>query len=178
MENYILYGEWDDPRGESETEAAALDPNYRTNVLRCGWCEAWKKHGLLEYGRIYCECADENLVRGFSHGLTLKMGSILSFGGNACEFDWIGCKFPDTSSVAKKRRQKIPRVTKDFLYHCGHLLSTARREIIFELGLPEGEEIIWGALAGYKKTFGALKNKALIQETSQNFMPLYLGSAD
>ena len=72
MENYILYGEWDDPKGESESEIAAFEPNYKTNVLVCGWCESWKKHGLLEWGKIYCDHADYWLVRGFNPQLKLN----------------------------------------------------------------------------------------------------------
>jgi hypothetical protein len=171
MENYILCGEWDDPRGASKTEVAAFEPNYRTNVMVCGWCEAWKKHGLLEYGRIYCDHVDEWLVRGFNPELKLKMGRILSHGDGVCEFDWTGAHFSDAASIGRKRREKLSRVTKDFLYHCGHLLATARRETIFELGVIKGDEIISGALSEYKKIFGALKNKAIIEETGQNFLP-------
>jgi hypothetical protein len=102
------------------------------------------------------------------------MGKILSHGDDVCEFDWADCHITDAAPVAKKRREKVSRVTKDFLYHCGHLLATARREIIFELGVARGEEVISGALAGYKKIFGALRHKALIGETGQNFFPFAL----
>jgi hypothetical protein len=171
MENYILYGEWHDPRGESKTEIVEFEPNYRTNVVVCGWCEAWKKRGLLEYGQIYCDHVDEYLVRGFNPELRLEMGKILSHGDCVCEFNWIGCHFRDSVAAERKRRGKISLVTRDFLYHCGHLLASARREIIFELGVIKGEKIISGALLEYKKIFGALKNKSLIEEAGQNFLP-------
>ena len=172
MENYILYGEWDDHKGETESEIAAMEPNYKTNVLVCGWCEAWKKYGLLEWGKIYCDHADYWLVRGFNPHLRLEMGKILSRGDDSCEFNWLGCNFRDASEASRRRREKISRVTKDFLYHCGHMLATFRRETIFELGLTKGEEIISNALAEYKRLFGALKKNALISETDQNFLPL------
>lgn len=173
MRNYILYGEWDDPRGESRSEAAAFEPNYRTNVVVCGWREAWHRRGLLEYGKIYCEHADHYLVRGFNPELELRMGKILSQGGDVCEFDWMGCDFRDATEIARRRREKISRgVVRDFLYHCGHLLSTARRELIFEMGFRRGEEVISSALSEYRKIFGALKKNILIGETRQNFLPM------
>jgi hypothetical protein len=174
MANYVLYGEWDDPRGESKAEIAAFEPNYRTNVTACGWCEAWRKRGLLEWGKIYCDSADEHLVRGFNPALELRMGKIMSRGEGVCEFDWRGCDFRDAPEIARRRREKLSRVTKDFLYHCGHLLASARREIIFELGLARGEEIISNALSEFKNIFGALKKNILIEETYQNFLPLSL----
>lgn len=173
MGNYILYGEWDDPQKVSISEAV-FDPGYRTRVTTCGWCEAWKKHGLLEYGRVYCDSADENLVFGFNPALTLKMDKILSRGDECCSFDWIGCEFKDAEEASRKRKNLIARVTRDFLYHCGHVLSTFRREICFGLGIQKGEEIISRALSEYRKIFGALKKNALVQEAERNFFPMEL----
>lgn len=174
MSNYVLYGEWDDPKGVSKTETEAFEPNYRTRVTACGWCDAWKRLGLLEYGRVYCDSIDENLVFGFNPALTLKMGKILSHGDEYCSFDWIGCEFRDAEEVSRKRKNLAARVTRDFLYHCGHALSTFRREICFALGILKGNEIISTALLEYKKIFGALKKNALVSETAQNFFPMEL----
>ncbi|MDR0654036.1 MAG: L-2-amino-thiazoline-4-carboxylic acid hydrolase [Synergistaceae bacterium] len=174
MGNYILYGEWDDPRGASKSEAAAFEPNYMSRVTTCGWCEAWKHHGLLEYGRVYCDHVDENLVFGFNPALTLEMDKILSHGDECCSFDWIGCDFKDAEEVSRKRKNLVARVTRDFLYHCGHVLSTFRREICFMLGITKGEEIISQALFEYKRIFGAQKKNVLVSETAQNFFPVEL----
>jgi hypothetical protein len=170
MENYILYGEWYDSRGVSKSEIAALSPDYRTNMTVCGWCEAWSKHGLLEYGRLYCDNVDENLVYGFNPELKLVMGKIMSQGGDVCEFCWTGCHFEDASEVSRRRREKIPHVTKDFLYHCGHLASTFRREILVELGLVKGDEIVSSALDEYEKIFGPEKRSAITLEARRNFL--------
>jgi hypothetical protein len=172
MENYILYGEWDDPRGASRSEITAFEPDFRTGVFVCGWHEAWKKHGLLEYGRVYCDHADKNLVRGFNPELTLKMGRILSKGEGVCEFDWVGARFRDAQELARRRREKIPHVVRDFLYHCGHAFAAMRREMLFSFGLPKGCEIMNRAASEYKKIFGAMKKTALLEEAKQNFLPL------
>ncbi|MDR1508118.1 MAG: L-2-amino-thiazoline-4-carboxylic acid hydrolase [Synergistaceae bacterium] len=172
MENYILYGEWYDPKGASKSEIAALAPDYRTNMTVCGWCETWIEHGLLEYGRVYCENVDENLVYGFNPELKLVMGKMLSHGEGVCEFCWTGCRLEDASEFSRKRHEKIPRVTRDFLYHCGHLTSTFRREILVELGLLKGDEIISSALEEYEKIFGAEKRSYIANESLQNFLTI------
>jgi hypothetical protein len=171
--NYILYGEWADVRGWSKSEVTATVPNYRTNMVVCGWCDAWKKHGLIEYGKIYCDHADENLVYGFNPELVLKMGNVMSHHGGPCEFDWVSCVFEnddEANAMASRRAELIPRVTKDFLYHCGHLLSAFRREIMLALGLRKGNEIIEKALADYLAVCGVEKRKALLQESRRNYL--------
>jgi hypothetical protein len=139
-------------------------------VIKCGWCDAWEKHGLLEYGRIYCDHTDENLVYGFNPELTLGMGKIMSHGSDICEFDWIGCAITDADNFAVLRKELAPRVTKDFLYHTAHLLSALRRTLFLELGLVKGREIINRALLDYEEIFGGEKKSALLSEAEQNFL--------
>jgi hypothetical protein len=171
--NYILYGEWADARGWSKSEVTATVPNYRTNMVVCGWCDAWKKYGLIEYGKIYCGHADENLVYGFNPELVLRMGSVMSHGDGPCEFDWVSCVFENDAeayAMESRRAELIPCVTKDFLYHCGHLLSALRREIMLALGLLKGNEIIEKSLADYLAVCGAEKSEALLQESRRNYL--------
>ena len=171
--NYILYGEWADPRGWSRSEVAATAPHYRTNMTVCGWCESWEKHGLLEYGRLYCDWVDANLVYGFNPALRLEMPKTLSRGEKCCTFDWLDCTFgseAEAEAMAARRAELIPRVTKDFLYHCGHLLSTFRRELLLEFGLVKGEEIVGRALGDYGELFEEEKAQSVVQESRQNFL--------
>jgi hypothetical protein len=170
MKNYILYGEWDDPRGMSKSKITALSPDYATCVTACGWCEAWSERGLLEYGRVYCDNVDANLVYGFNPELKLVMGKMLSHGDEGCEFFWAGCGFNDASEISRERHEKIPYATKDFLYHCGHLASAFRREVLLELGLIKGSEIISSALGEYERIFGAEKRGAIAAEAARNFL--------
>ncbi|MDR1917285.1 MAG: L-2-amino-thiazoline-4-carboxylic acid hydrolase [Synergistaceae bacterium] len=173
MMNYIVYGEWADPRGWSRSEVASLNPVYRTNMTVCAWCEAWKKYGLIEYGKIYCDNADENLVHGFNPELRLEMGTIMSHGANVCEFIWNGAALKDDDEAAEMSRRRaglIPRATKDFLYHCGHVLSTFRREILLELGLVEGAQIVRRAMTLYGEQFGRDKAEIIEAESELNFL--------
>ena len=171
--NYVLYGEWADARGLSKSEVVATSPNYRTNMTRCGWCEAWKKHGLLGYGAIYCDWADENLVFGFNPELRLKMGNVMSRGDGPCEFDWVSCAFEseeEVAAMASRRAELVPRVTKDFLYHTAHLLATFRRAFLLTFGPVAGRELTDGSLARYGELLGSGKIAALEEESRKNFL--------
>lgn len=172
-ENYIVYGEWDDPKGLSRTEIVSISPCLRTKVTICAWCETWKRHGLLEYGKIFCSSIDQNLVHGFNPKLSLEMGKIISWGQDACEFEWSDCSF-DSMERAKRmmarKKELAPRVTKDFLYHCGHLLSTFERELHLELGLLDGREIVSRAIRDYAAVFGNEKTSLVREEAGLNFM--------
>lgn len=171
--NYILYGEWADARGWSKSEVVATTPNYRTDMTVCGWCDTWNKRGLIEYGRIYCDWSDKNLVYGFNPELVLKMGNVMSHNDGPCQFDWVSCVFEsasEASEMAVRRSELIPRVTKDFLYHCGHLLSTMRREIFIALGLTKGREAIEAALREYSALMGVKKTKELEAEAEKDFL--------
>ncbi len=168
--NFILYGEWDDHRGVSKSESDTSGSWLKTRMTTCGWCEAWKKYDLLEYGKTYCSWVDESLLHGFSPELRLKMPKVLSRGDDCCEFHWLDADTSEVLPASSLRRELIPRVTRDFLYHSGHLLSAFRRELFFALGLLRGADIIEGALAEYGTLFGGEKASAVLAESEQNFL--------
>jgi hypothetical protein len=172
--NYMLYGEWADTRDWCRAGEPSFDPFYTSRVALCPWCEVWKKHGLLKYGKIYCEHTDRSLLHGFNPELRIEMGEILSHGGELCEYNWVGFRFSpeEEAELARERVSVIPHVTKDFLYHCGHVLSTFRRELYAELGLVDGRAIISGSLAEYAKIFGDNKTLAIKEESRLDFSPL------
>ena len=171
--NYLTYGEWSDPRKLGKAELKSLTPEYRTDTLACGWCEAWKKHGLLEYGKVYCSWIDENLVKGFNPENELEITGTLSNGDPCCGFHWVGVTYSDEEELKKRYEKKAalaPRVLKDFLYHSGHLLSAMCRQYYVDLGLIKGEAIARKALREYGGKFGEAKLEALIQEAKQDFL--------
>ncbi|MDL2264737.1 L-2-amino-thiazoline-4-carboxylic acid hydrolase [Synergistaceae bacterium OttesenSCG-928-I11] len=171
--NYVLYGEWADERGWSKSVRVATNPNLRTNMTVCGWCDTWKKYDLLKYGAVYCDWADENLVYGFNPELKLVMGNVMSRSDGPCEFDWVSCTFEDdaeAAAMAARRAELIPRVTKDFLYHTAHVLSAFRRVFLLSFGLVEGRALVDGALARYGELLGDEKIAALEEESRKNFL--------
>ena len=172
MENYLKYGEWSDPKGESKNELIALSPTYTTHAVRCGWCEAWKKHDLLEYGKLYCESVDISLVHGFNPDNDLVIASTLSHGDPCCHFEWVGLGFDSPEALKTFGAQKAalePKVLKDFLYHTGHLLSAMTRAYETALGVVKAQTIVQGALEEFQALFGEEKCQALRQEATLNF---------
>jgi hypothetical protein len=171
VRNYILYGEWADTKGWCRAGMSSFEPFYVTRVTLCPWCEMWKKHGLLKYGKIYCEHADRSLVHGFNPELRIEMGEILSWGGNICVYNWIGFRFSpeDEAGLAQERAGIARRVAKDFLYHCGHLLRAFREELFIGLGLVKGREILSKSLGAYRDIFGQKKALAVEEESGRDF---------
>ena len=45
------YGEWKpDYAGQMDFGTVRTEPTLQTYIAKCAWCDAWKKHDLLEYG--------------------------------------------------------------------------------------------------------------------------------
>lgn len=173
LKNYLVYKEWDDYKKVSKSKVASLTPEYRTNNLICGWCDAWKKHNLLEYGKIYCVWIDKNLVKGFNPENTLEIDSLLSHGEDCCDFHWLGTNFNSEEELKKNNEKKVTlskRTLKDFLYHTGHLLSAMTRQYYMDLGLIKGQELIKKALNEYEIKFGKMKREAIEEEAKLDFL--------
>jgi hypothetical protein len=68
------------------------------------------------------------------------------------------------------RKQKIPHVVKDFLYHTGHILSAFRRTYLLEFGLVESEKILEKASSEYADIFGIEKLDAIKAESTLDFL--------
>lgn len=172
MLHYTQYSEWEDSRGYSASRIVAFSPAYTTESTRCGWCEAWKKHGLLEYGKLYCENIDAELVKGFNPENQLVLTSTLSHGQDCCHFEWVGCSFADEAEYRATREEKAAmgdRNLKDFLYHTGHLLSAMGRKYEELLGVVKAGQIVEASLAQFEVLFGKEKAEALKQEALQNY---------
>ena len=71
-------------RAPSSARVCQKSPIYSTHATKCGWNDAWKKHGLSKYGPYYCNSVDKNLVWGFNPTIDLKIYSFLSEGADYC----------------------------------------------------------------------------------------------
>ena len=169
MESYLLYGEWVDKNGHSQNRTAASEPVYCMECVVCGWCEAWKKAGLLEWGKNYCTYVDKNLVKGFNPELVLDIHSVLSQGGDVCAFQWNGFAMSDPEGYSAKKAALGNRTIKDFLYHTGHLLNAMTQAIAKELGTDAAEKIKEKALADYTVMYGKEMTDAVINESKLDF---------
>jgi hypothetical protein len=172
--NYLNYGEWADDRGWSDFRPAGLRP-FVLEAVKCGWCESWKKYGLVQYGRVFCRWIDPSLVNGFNPQAEFSMGGTLSEGEERCRFFFHGVSFADEEDLKRDVAERMaarPLRVKDFLYQTGHVLSAMRRNFMLELGLIRAQQLIEAALAEYSAVFGREKTAILIRESEQDYLRL------
>ena len=111
------YGEWKpDYDGQMEFGQIGIQPALRTYISKCAWCDAWKKHGLTEYGKLYCVNVDNAVYQGYQDTyVCTQMTEPMSWGGQRCEFDW-GCALTpvENEALAAKKRELGTSCMKDF----------------------------------------------------------------
>ncbi len=171
-ENYLLYCEWADHLSWGASRVGALSPVYRTQNTRCGWYDSWRRQGLLEYGALYCKLIDQTLVHAYNPDNELDLPATLSNGDGVCDFGWIGVSFENEAQLeAFRQRQKElrPRAVKDFLYHCGHMLSAMHRGNVEVLGEDAAAEIREQVLDDFNFRFRPSKTEAIEAESKLDF---------
>ena len=84
------FGEWKtDYPGQMDFGQLRTEPSLQTYIAKCAWCDAWKKHDLIDYGKYYCVNVDNAVYQGFNANfLCTPTTTALSWGGERCEFDW------------------------------------------------------------------------------------------
>lgn len=151
-----LYGEWE-PEEDDHMDCGFLrnEPTLQTYVNRCPWCEAWKKHDLLDYGKYYCVNVDKAVFQGFHPNFVCTPTTTqLSWGGKRCEFDW---QFPLTdeemAELSKRQEEIGSDFTKDFNFHTAHLYHAISKTLEETLG-DKGKEAVNEAIEAYIELFG------------------------
>lgn len=170
------YGEWHpDYEGQMDAGQLCITPTLRTYVSRCAWCDAWKKHGLSEYGKYYCLNVDNAVYQGFrSDFICTQLSTPLSWGGERCEFDW-GQPLTEEENqlLAKKKTELGTSCMKDFTYHTAHILYTISKMLEKELG-DAGRNVVKCAVKEYVCIFGAEYLEVLDQVYEEHSMQEYL----
>lgn len=150
---FVAYGEWQAEEGEKEDVIEQQTPSFVTNTILCPWNEAWKKHGLEEFGRYYCVTVDDALWRGFSPGDECTVASTLTWGGDKCRFDWNKpMSDDDFSGLVKKQKELGTTFKRDFNYHTAHLLNTVFEYLIDKYS-NEGVDMVSHALKEFTELF-------------------------
>lgn len=150
------YGEWKpDYDGQMEFGQLRTEPTLQTYITKCAWCDAWKKHDLLEYGKLYCVNVDNAVYQGFrSDFVCTPTATALSWGGTRCEFDWgHPISAEEAEELARKKKELGTSCMKDFNFHTAHLKYTISKTLIEELG-EEGKNAAEYALDEYAGLFG------------------------
>ena len=150
------YGEWKpDYDGQMEFGQLRTEPTLQTYISKCAWCDAWKNHGLTEFGKLYCVNVDNAVYQGFrSDFVCTPTTTAMSWGGERCEFDWGHPLSPgEVSALAEKKKELGTSCMKDFNFHTAHLKSTICQVLVQRLG-EDGEKAGELALKDYTDTFG------------------------
>lgn len=150
------YGEWKpDYEGQMEFGQLRTEPTLQTYISKCAWCDAWKKHGLTEYGKFYCVNVDNAVYQGFrSDFVCTPTATSMSWGGDRCEFDWGYPLTPDeVTQLAEKKKELGTSCMKDFNFHTAHIKHTISKTLIDTLG-KDGKKAVDLALKDYVDTFG------------------------
>lgn len=150
------YGEWKpDYPGQMEFGQIRCEPTLQTYISKCAWCDAWKKHGLMDYGKYYCVNVDNAVYQGFrSDFVCTSISTALSWGGDCCKFDWGHPITPEeNAALAEKKAELGTSCMKDFNFHTAHLLHTVGQTLKEELGI-KGEEAVKKAEEEYAEMFG------------------------
>ena len=150
------YGEWKpDYAGQMDFGTLRTEPTLQTYIAKCAWCDAWKKHDLLPYGKYYCVNVDNAVYQGFrSDFLCTPTTTALSWGGERCEFDW---GHPLTKEEVEMLPQKKAALgtscMRDFNFHTAHLLFTVGNVLKEDLG-ETGEAAVQKAIEEFVEKFG------------------------
>lgn len=150
------YGEWQpDYEGQMSFGRLRLEPTLQTYVEKCAWCDAWKKHNLLDYGKFYCVNVDHAVFEGFSPDfICTPLVTSLSFGGDRCEFDWgLPLSDDDAKALDEKRNELGTTCMRDFNFHTAHLLHTVGNTLKTQLG-DRGTLSVTNACQEYIDKFG------------------------
>lgn len=150
------YGEWQpDYEGQMEFGQIRTEPTLQTYISKCAWCDAWKKHNLMEYGKLYCVNVDNAVYQGFRPDFTCAhLAPAMSWGGDQCKFDWGHPISPEESKkLAKKKKELGTSCMKDFNFHTAHLKYTISRFLVNYLG-EDGQKAVSLALQEYTEKFG------------------------
>ena len=173
------YGEWKpDYPGQMEFGNVRTEPTLVTYISKCAWCEAWKRHDILEYGREYCVNVDAAVYEGFWSVLKDDAGrggndgdaaaeeesaawpvctpltTPMSWGGDRCDFDWgAPLSEEDLRKIADKKAELGTGAMRDFDFHTAHIYYTVTDAI--KRRFPEdADSIIGKACADYRELFG------------------------
>ncbi|MBR3358712.1 MAG: L-2-amino-thiazoline-4-carboxylic acid hydrolase [Solobacterium sp.] len=151
MNAFFIYGEWAGDPGENISSMSYTEDASISTVRKCAWYDAWKKHGLLKEGTLYCHYVDNGLADGFggSFGLTVKQA--IGKGDPCCVFRWNEPADPDYT--ASRKAEDSGKYILPFSFHCQELLDTVK-ETLQEAAPDHAEAILDSALNEYSAVFG------------------------
>ena len=168
--SYMAYGEWGAEPGVMVVEEQPDQELYVSHVYKCEWCRCWKKHNLMEYGKVYCENVDVNIAQGFDPDFHLQVNSLLSAGAPYCEFGYSFALTGDKREQLAEMQQRLGgSARRDFDYHTAHLYYTCRRVLREKLGDSLGADVADAAFFDFTRRFGAAYANAVAAYSQEDF---------
>ncbi len=121
--SYLLYGELKFDETSNDFRIVRKVPYVEMHALKCSWYEAWRKHGLLEYGRLYCREIDRSIMRGFNPDFRFDVDGTLSEGAPLCRFLYYDGRLGllDTLVYKWRKRRLGDRATRPWEFHLADL---------------------------------------------------------
>jgi hypothetical protein len=171
MPMYIVYAEYRVGPKEFPLQIIERVPHARVQTPRCPWNTAWKEHGLLSLGRLYCLEIDQALVRGFNPELQMDLNSTLSNGDAQCEFVYHDAGLTLLNYLLILYRRAVNpglRAVMPWDYHVGHLFTTYEKVAVTELG-QAGQEAVEAGLAEFAQHFGEPALQRVVASRSIDF---------
>ena len=174
ISNYIAYGEWQARPGDMDTRLFIHGDDLNMQIHKCPWFEEWKKHDLLEYGRIYCQYIDEAIVEGYNSQMKLDVLQNRSAGADYCDF-WFrkaGMTEEDFEKINKTKSKLGGKAIMPWDYHIAHLYKALEDVIIQELG-ERAKDAIKAALDMFAKNYGQESADIILslKDTDFNILP-------
>ena len=150
MNSYFIYGEWKGEPGENISSMRYTDSASISTVTKCAWYDAWKKHGLLKEGTLYCHYVDDGLAKGFDGSFALNVEKAIGKGDDCCIFHWNEAADPDY--VAKRKEADAGKWILPFSFHCEELLDSV--EMILRIEAKDScDAIVQAALQEFHEIF-------------------------
>ncbi len=152
--SFNAYGEWRAQPGEMGAALQHEDGAAVMVVTNCPWNNSWRKHGLIEYGKLYCEVVDDALARGFHPEFQCSVPCTLSADGACCRFEWgIPMTAQEEQTLFNKKAAMGDSCARSFDYHIAHVLHSVGDELILRLG-QEGAAAVEQAKKAFVRLFG------------------------
>ena len=165
------YGEWQpDREGQMEFGYSQTEPVLKSYITKCAWCDAWKKYGLLGYGREYCVNVDSAVYEGFCPDFVCTPDyPTMSWGGERCEFDWgQPLSEEDAEKLRTKKAELGTSCMKGFDFHTAHIYY-AITAVIRKRFPDDAADIIQKASRDYIGIFGQKDYDVIFNFSPEDF---------
>jgi hypothetical protein len=153
--SYTVYGEFDFAETGSIMELEQRTPYVVVVFSKCGWCEAWRRGGMLDVGRIYCEEIDRAILHGFNPDFRFEVDGTLTGGAVRCRLIYRDGELGDATLLRfLSEKERIGRsAIRPFAGRVAQMYGAMERTLLPRFG-NAGREAMMAALAAFGEMYG------------------------